>query len=109
MFRVNDSHVHLELFDSITGLSQRFQKELEEFWAPVFYEHVFCQIDETRFAVLYADNLGRPNYPVNILLGLEVIKHFGGYTDQELRDQFTFNAQVKCAIGDSESRWLHAF
>ncbi len=99
MFRLNDSHVHPKLFDPMSGLNPRVQKRLDSSWAPVFYEHVFCQIDETLFAPLYADNLGRPNYPVNILLGLEIIKHFRDYTDLELVDGFFFDDQIKYALG----------
>ncbi|KYH31494.1 hypothetical protein MOMUL_22330 [Moorella mulderi DSM 14980] len=50
-------------------------------WAPIYYEHVFCKIDEKKFAPLYCENNGRPNKPVNILLSLEFIKHLYDYTD----------------------------
>jgi hypothetical protein len=45
-----------------------------------------------------SDN-GRPNFPVNILLSLEFIKHLKNYTDEELIDQFHFNYQVSYAVG----------
>lgn len=59
----------------------------------------FCQIDEKPFATLYCEDNGRPNTPVNMLLSLEFIKHFKGYTDEELLEQFCFNYQVSYAVG----------
>ncbi|ABI68042.1 hypothetical protein Swol_0718 [Syntrophomonas wolfei subsp. wolfei str. Goettingen G311] len=65
----------------------------------VFYEQVFCLIREELFAPLYSLEWGRPNFPINILVGLEIIKHLFDYTDQELLDQYYFNYQVQYALG----------
>ena len=56
------------------------------------------QIDEKPFAVLYSD-IGAPNFPVNIALSLEFIKHLFNYSDDELLDEFYFNCQVDYAVG----------
>jgi hypothetical protein len=53
--------------ESTYWMSPRIRKKLEKSWAPVFYEYVFCDIDEKPFSVLYSDT-GCPNFPVNILL-----------------------------------------
>ncbi len=79
-------------------MSEGIKKKLEKSWAPVFYEHVFCKIDEKPFAVIYSDT-GRPNFPVNIVLSLEYIKHLQNYTDDELVENFHFNYLVNYAVG----------
>lgn len=66
--------------------------------SPVFYKEVFCKINEELFAPLYYLDNGRPNFPVNIILSLEVIKNIFEYTDIEILDQFYFNFQVLYAL-----------
>jgi len=68
-------------------------------WAAVFYNMVFCKIDESIFSVLYCNDNGRPNFPVNILLSLEYIKSLFDYSDAELIEQFYFNYQISYAVG----------
>ena len=79
-------------------MSPRIKAKLEKSWAPIFYEHVFCKIDEKPFAVLYSDT-GCPNFPVNIALSLEFIKHMKNYSDDKLIDNFYFNYLVNYAVG----------
>jgi len=74
-------------------------KMLENTWASVFYKEVFCKINEELFAPLYCNDNGRPNFPVNILLSLEIIKHLFDYNDKEILEQFYFNFQVLYALG----------
>jgi hypothetical protein len=100
MFRENNGHNQQELFNSFSTLHPKIQKKLKESWAPIFYEHVFCKIDEKSFAVLYSPDKGRSNFPVNILLSLELIKHTFDYTDEILLDQYNFNYQVMYALGE---------
>jgi len=80
-------------------MDPRIRKKLEGSWAPLFYKHVFCQIDETPFAQLYAEQTGRPNFPINILLGLETIAALKDHTIEEMLEQFHFNYQVQWALG----------
>lgn len=101
MFIENDGHNQQELYSSYSTLHPNTQKRLGKSWAPIFYEHVFRQIDEKPFAVLYNSNMGRPNFPVNILLSLELIKHIFDYTDEMLLDQYNFNYQLMYALGES--------
>ena len=97
MFRENTNHQQT-FFDSTDTMDPRVKERLDKSWAPVFYEHVFCQIDEKPFAVIYSD-IGAPNFPVNIALSLEFIKHLFNYSDDELMDEFYFNYQVDYAVG----------
>lgn len=99
MFRENDAHNQQQIYSSYTDLNPKIKKRLDESWAPIFYEQVFCKIDEIPFAVLYSPDMGRTNFPVNILLSLELIKHTFDYTDETLLDQYNLNFQIMYALG----------
>jgi hypothetical protein len=79
-------------------MDKRIKEKLEKSWAPIFYENVFCKIDENPFAVLYGTT-GNPNFPVNILISLEYIKHMKDIPDSELMDEFYFDYLVNYAVG----------
>lgn len=98
MFKENIVHNQTSLFNSTGLMSEGVKKKLEKSWAPIFYDHIFSKIDEKPFAVMYSDT-GRPNFPVNILLSLEYIKHFQNYTDDELVENFNFNYLLNYAVG----------
>jgi len=57
------------------------------------------RIDESRFAVLYSDEASRPNIPINVLVGLEILKSGFGWSDEEMYDHFCFDLQVRRALG----------
>jgi len=98
MFRPNDNHKQQSLSDSTQWMNTRILEKLNKSWAPIFYEHVFCNIDEEPFAVLYGTT-GKPNFPVNMLLSLEYIKHMKGLSDLELLEDFYFDYLVNYAVG----------
>ncbi|MCX6068607.1 MAG: transposase, partial [Chloroflexi bacterium] len=68
-------------------------------WAGVFYKDVYSKIDEAPFAVLYADCGSRPNVLVNMFVALEFLKAGNGWTDEELYDNFSYDIQVRYALG----------
>ena len=74
MFRRNQKHQQLPIFSTVSSLRADQQKLLDESWAGAFYRELFCRIDERPFAVLYSDEASRPNVPVNVMVGLEVLK-----------------------------------
>ena len=99
MFRENNDHLQQSLLTSANYMHPSVHKRLLGSWASVFYNSVFCKIKEAIFAILYCSNNGRPNFPVNILLSLEYIKHLFDYSDEELVEQFYFNYQIGYALG----------
>jgi hypothetical protein len=99
MFVKNQSHLQPPLLSDIQSLPEKQRQRLVGSWAGVFYEQCFCRISEETFAVLYADCPSRPNTPVNVLVGLELLKAGFGWSDEELYDAFTFNLQVRYALG----------
>jgi hypothetical protein len=99
MFRENNEHLQQNLFNNLYTMDSRLAKKLEKSWAAFFYEHVFCKIDESLFAPLYCGDNGRPNFPVNIMMGLDLIKEIRGYTDEVLLDEYAYNFQISYALG----------
>jgi hypothetical protein len=99
VFRPNDSHAQMSFFDTLRELPERTRQRLERSWAGTFYREIFCRIDESRFAPLYAEEPSRPNTPVNVQVGLEILKAGFGWSDEEMHDAFLFNLQVRHALG----------
>jgi hypothetical protein len=99
MFRENKDHLQQTMLSSEHNMNPAVREKLLKSWAAVFYNSVFCKINELIFAVLYCLDNGRPNFPVNILLSLEYIKHLFNYSDEELVEQFYFNYQIGYALG----------
>lgn len=99
MFRANDKHLQWGLFDTFQEFPEKLRKRLESSWADAFYRQVFCRIDEAPFAALYADDPSRPNTPINMLMGAEILKAGYGWSDEELYDAIQFNLQVRYALG----------
>lgn len=84
MFKENKEHLQQDLFNNLYTMDSRLAQKLQKSWASLFYEHVFCKIDESLFAPLYCSDNGRPNFPINILISLDLIKEIRGYTDEVL-------------------------
>ena len=99
MFRKNNRHLQPVLISNVNDLPEKHRKRLESSWAGVFYRETFCRLDERPFGVLYADFPSRPNIPVNVLVGLESLKADFGWSDEELYDAFTYDMQVRYALG----------
>jgi len=99
MFERNQQHLQVSMFGSINSLPEKILKRVEASWAGTFYHQVFVRIDEDRFAVLYSDVPSRPNTPVNVLMGLEILKCGFGWSDEEMYDHFCYDVQVRLALG----------
>jgi len=116
MFKKNRRHFQLPLTSNVDELPPKLRKRLDTSWSGAFYREFFSRLDETPFAVLYADCPSRPNIPVNVLVGLEYLKAGNGWTDEEMFDEFGYNTQVRYALGfrqlgegDFEPRTLYYF
>jgi hypothetical protein len=100
MYKKNEDHKQYDIFDTFRGLPLKMRERLEGSWADTFYREVFCRIDEDVFAVLYSEEASRPNVPVNVLVGLEIMKAGFGWSDEEMYDAYCFNMQVRYALGE---------
>jgi len=99
MFRKNPRTSQPLLLSDVNQLPQNLRGRLEQSWAATFRQEVFGRINEDAFAVLYSDKSSRPNTPVNLLVGLEILKAGHGWSDEELHERFSFDLQVRYAVG----------
>jgi hypothetical protein len=99
MFRENTTHLQSRLHSTLDELPAPLRQQLVNSWAGTFRAEVFAHIDEQLFAVLYSDQASRPNVPVNVLVGLEILKSGFGWSDEELYQAFMFDLQVRYALG----------
>jgi len=60
MFRRNDQHLQLSMFDTFHQLSEKVRQGLDASWAGSFYRELFCRIGEEEFAKPYSDEPSRP-------------------------------------------------
>ena len=74
MFKTNESQKQGQMFTPEEQMSPRLKKKLKGNWSDLFYKEVFCEIDELIFKLLYCEYFGRGNFPVNIMVGREIIK-----------------------------------
>ena len=99
MYRENRKHLQPSLMSDVAMMPKAQRERLEQSWAGAFREYCFKQIDESIFAVLYTDVPSRPNVPINVLVGLEILKSGLGWSDEELYESFLFDMQVRYAVG----------
>jgi hypothetical protein len=99
MFRRHEAHLQPPLLSTVNSLPQKQRQRLDASWAGVFYREFFCRLREEPFAALYSPKASRPNIPVNVLVGLEVLKAGWGWSDEEMYDAFTFDLQARYALG----------
>ena len=99
MFRKNQRHLQPALMSDLDHLTEKQRQRLDESWAGTFRHEVFARLDESPFAALYSDAASRPNIPVNVLVGLETLKAGHGWSDEDLHDAFSFDVQVRYALG----------
>ena len=104
MFRKNDRHRQTSFIDGLEWLPGKLRQRLRQSWAGVFYREVLCRIDEELFAELYSDAASRPNAPINILVGFEILKSGFGWSDEETYEQVCYNLQVRHALGLGDLR-----
>jgi len=99
MFRAQTDHLQPSFLDTVAQFRETKRQRLEDSWAGTFYREVFCRIDESIFAPLYSDEPSRPNAPVNVSAGLEILKSGFNWSDEELFNHFDFDVQVRFALG----------
>ena len=101
MLRQNNHHLQQSVFDTDKWMNERTKQLLSKSWAPTFYEEVFQKINEQPFGVLFKEG-GRPNFPINILLSLEYIKHMNCLSDEQLLNNYNFDYLVNYAVGNRQ-------
>lgn len=99
MFRENTPDPQLSFFNLQVVLTPKLLSLLENSWAHTFRYQLFLRIPEQIFSVLYSDIESRPNTPINILVGAEIIKAGRGLTDERLMEAIQFDMQTRYALG----------
>ena len=100
-FRTNENQ-QMSMNDNLYNLSDREMRILRESWAEGFANHIFPNFVEEPFSVLFSENdASKPNVPVNIILGLFMLKEQFDLTDEEMMHQLLFNTQFQYALHTS--------
>lgn len=99
MFRKNKQQQQPSFFNSDLMMPDKMRRQLHDSWAGVFRTEVFMKIPEERFASLYSETDSRPNAPVNILVGGDMLKDGFGWSDEELERHLQFDLQTRYALG----------
>jgi len=99
MVKENKSHEQGQMFAEEDRMHPRLREKLSNHWSGMFYERIFCNIDEEIFKALYCEHFGRGNFPVNILVSLEIIKEMFALTDEQLFDRYHFDLSIRRALG----------
>lgn len=103
------------LFTATTLLPEEKVRRLERTWAWAFRTKALPLIDESAFSHLYHQGNGRPNVPLQMLIGLLIIKEMFDLTDEEALFNLEFHLayQVALALDPSEAhtcqKTLHNF
>jgi hypothetical protein len=102
MFKRNPAGKQINLIDPYLQYPKYVREALHKSWAEYFFKSIFSKIDESRFAVLYSENYSRPNAPVNIIVGLLILKELNGWTDEDTIGALYFDYRVQYALGISD-------
>lgn len=87
------------MFDALSNLTERERKRLKNSWSEKFSSEIFPLINEDRFSVIYSSNYAsRPNNPVNVYLGLLMLREIFSQTDEEAIDSLIFDIRYQYAL-----------
>lgn len=95
MFRERDAQG--KLFEA-DFLSEKKAERLKKTWADVFRREALHLVEEKRFAEMYSEGNGRPNVPVQLMIGILVLKEMFNLTDQETLDRVEWDLQWQHAL-----------
>ena len=88
----------MSIYDSIDDMPEYLKEYLLNSWAHAFNKHIFPEINEERFSVLYSDKGSRPNSPVNVIIGALILKEVFNLTDEQLLGEIYFNELYQYAL-----------
>ena len=89
MFRKRDPQ--LDLFEVSGYFPASKEDRLRRSWADTFRNKALPLINEELFAPMYCPDNGRPNIPVEVVLGVLILKEIYNLTDEESLEQLEFN------------------
>ena len=84
--------------DALFSLTARDRKALDHSWAKTFADELFPKIEEEPFRVLYCENNGRPNTPINVMVGASIIKELLDYSDDDVVEGLMLDVRLQYAL-----------
>ena len=96
-FRTN-ANQQMSLNDRFNNMTERELHLFAKTWAKPFADKIFPLIDEANFKVLYCTDNGRPNTPVNVVVGALLLKELTQLTDEELMESILFDTRYQYAL-----------
>lgn len=99
MFRKNVEHLQQDIFGLFHGMPQKLMERATASEECKYYEHIFCNIDEHIFSVLYSNEPSRPNSAVNAMAAALIWKEKRHWTYDELFNNIQFNLLTRLALG----------
>ena len=99
MYKRNKGHLQQDIFCEDPFAISKIFKELEGSEEYFFYKIILCNIDEDLFAPLYCSDNGRPNAPINVLVGAIILKEKRNWTYRQLIKEIKYNLAVRTALG----------
>lgn len=101
---LKNDYQQLSLDDSFMTLTEHERKILEKSWAKIFTDKIFLAIDEEHFSILYNDRVSRPNAPINVIIGenlmfdlhLQYALHTTSFTQQPISDKTLSHFCKRC-------------
>ena len=99
MHKENKRHLQPELFCDFPETTNELLQAIKDSEEYYFYENVFCQIDESIFAQLYCKDNGRPNAPINVMIGALLLKEKRNWSYREMFSELKYNVAVRAALG----------
>jgi Transposase DDE domain/Transposase domain (DUF772) len=99
MFKKNKGHLQQDIFCEDPFAVSRVFKKLEKSEEYFFYKIILCNIDEDMFSPLYCNDNGRPNAPINVLVGAIILKEKRNWTYKQLIKEVEYNLAARTALG----------
>ncbi len=101
MFRKTSKQLSLDSVENTMDISKL--KKLKKTWAQPFRDKILPLIDEEIFKDLFHAHIGAPNKSIRTMVGLLLLKEQYDMTDNEIIENFEFNAQWHYAFDVSPS------
>jgi hypothetical protein len=95
----NRDNLYFEGLDPLQNYFHPRKLELlKKSWAEVFRNHVLPQLPVAQIAKHFDETMGRPTKELRAMCGAGVLQQFFDLTDEETRDQLSFNQQWHYAL-----------
>jgi len=102
MFKQSTTDRQLDLLSNFDNTLDEARRDIlndPDEWHNLFFKYITSAIDEGPYAILYHQNMGRPNAPIRILVAMLILKEGFGWSDKALYQGLYFNLMIMKALG----------